>query len=369
MRLASFNLESLFDRPKAFNQATIEAGKAILDEFGNLNSLLAKPAYSAADKAAILKGLEDFGVLKKDDGGEFVLLRQNHGKLLKRPPQGPVEVVASGRGDWIGWLELKTEPVNEIATQNTARVIWEVNADVLGTIEVDNRVALQRFNAQLVSAPNFARYPHAMVIDGNDDRGIDVGIMSRFPIATMRSHVDDLKNGNLIFSRDCPEYEITLPGGGTLLLLVNHFKSKGFGTQADSNARRQRQAERVREIYDVRRQAGINRIAVIGDFNDTPDSVPLAALLSPGSGLRDVSAHPKFQSDGRPGTYADGTKSEKIDYILLSPELFDLVQNAGVFRKGVWGGKNGTLFPHFPEITKAIEAASDHAAIFVDLNI
>ena len=29
---------------------------------------------------------------------------------------------------------------------------------------------------------------------------------------------------------------------------------------------------------------------------------------------------------------------------------------------GVWGGKNGTLFPHYPEMTKAAEAASDHAA-------
>jgi len=45
-------------------------------------------------------------VLKKDDGGEFVLLRQNRGKFLKRPKQGPVEVVASGRGAWIGWLGL-----------------------------------------------------------------------------------------------------------------------------------------------------------------------------------------------------------------------------------------------------------------------
>ena len=38
--------------------------------------------------------------------------------------------MAGGREDWVGWLELKTERVNEIATQNTARVIKEVNADV-----------------------------------------------------------------------------------------------------------------------------------------------------------------------------------------------------------------------------------------------
>ena len=159
-----------------------------------------------------------------------------------------------------------------------------------------------------------------------------------------------------------------LPSGRTLLLLVNHLKSKGFGTQADSNARRLRQARRVREIYEERRQAGIEFVAVLGDFNDTPTSAPLAPLLAQGTDLADVSTHPTFQGDGRPGTFGNGSRSE-IDYILLSPELFEQVTHAGYFRKGVRGGKNGDLFEHFPEITQPVEAASDHAAVFVDLNI
>ncbi len=369
MRLASFNLENLFDRAKAFNQGTMADGKKTLDKFIRVNTAFARPTYNPADKKTILDGLDDLGVLKDDNAGEFVRLRQNRGKLLERPRGGPVQVVANGRADWIGWLELKTERVNEIATQNTARVIREVGADVLATIEVDNRVAVQRFNEQLLPSVNAEPYPHVMVIDGNDDRGIDVGVMTRFPVGTMRSHVDDLRNGERVFNRDCPEYEILLPSGGTLLLLVNHFKSKGSGTQSDSNAHRLRQAQRVREIYEERRQAGLTRIAVVGDFNDTPEAAPLAPLLAQGSNLRDVSVHPKYQDDGRPGTFGNGTKSQKIDYILLSPELFDKVENAEVFRKGVWGGKNGDLFEHFPEMTKSVHAASDHAALFVDLNI
>ena len=371
MRLASFNLESLFDRAKALNLETWSQGKAILDAYGRLNKLLAKSAYGPADKTKILEGLDHLGVLKKDDAGPFVLLRQNRGKLLKRPKSGPVEVVASGREDWIGWLELKTEPVDEIATRNTAQVIREVGADVLGVVEVDNRIALKRFNDQLLPAVNGHPYDHVMVIDGNDDRGIDVGLMTRgaFAIVGMRSHVDDMKNGTLVFSRDCPEYEIELPAGGRLLVLANHFKSKGFGTPAESSLKRRRQAETVREIYEARRQAGVTRIAVIGDLNDTPGSEPLQSLLGPGSGLRDVSQHPSFQDDGRPGTFGNGTKSEKFDYILLSPALFDAVGAAGVFRKGVWGGKNGTLWPIYDEMTAPVQAASDHAAIWADLNV
>ncbi len=71
----------------------------------------------------------------------------------------------------------------------------------------------------------------------------------------------------------------------------------------------------------------------------------------------------------RPGTFGSGAASNKIDYILLSPALFQAVRAGGIFRMGVWGGKNGDLFPHYPEITKPGEAASDHAAIWVDLRI
>jgi hypothetical protein len=130
-----------------------------------------------------------------------------------------------------------------------------------------------------------------------------------------------------------------------------------------------RAGEAGKAIYDARRKEGIKRIAVVGDFNDTPDSNPLKPLLAEGSTLRDIFEHFNFQDDGHPGTFGSATKSQKIDYILLSPELFKVVENAEVFRKGVWAGKNGDKFEHFEEMTKPIHAASDHAALVVDLNI
>ena len=111
---------------------------------------------------------------------------------------------------------------------------------------------------------------------------------------------------------------------------------------------------------------GSTLVAVLGDFNETPDGAPLKPLLKDGSDLVDVMVHPAFVGDGRPGTHGNGTGSGKLDYILMSPALAARVTADGVERRGVWGGKNGTLFPHLPEITKEIEAASDHAALFVD---
>ena len=97
-------------------------------------------------------------------------------------------------------------------------------------------------------------------------------------------------------------------------------------------------------------------------------SDPLSPLFK-GTGLRDVSTHPRFTDDGRPGTFANGTKSNKIDYVLLSAALFKRVTGGAVFRKGVWGGKNGTLFPHYDTMTKTSHAASDHGAIYAEVDI
>ena len=79
MRLASFNLENLFDRARAFDLATIRNGKAILDKFGQLNKLFAKQTYSPTDKQKIKDGLSDLGVLKDDNAGEFVRLVRTGG--------------------------------------------------------------------------------------------------------------------------------------------------------------------------------------------------------------------------------------------------------------------------------------------------
>jgi predicted extracellular nuclease len=367
MRIASFNVENLFSRARAMNLASWSDGKKILAAYSRLNTLLQKPTYTQTDKQAILAAIEQLG-LTRDDESKFVILLQNRGRLLQRPQSGPPQVVADGRSDWIGWLALKTEAVDELATTMTARVIQDVNADILAVVEAENRIALRHFNEQLLQSLN-AAYSGVMLIDGNDDRGIDVGLLTKpgYTVESMVSHVDDMENSSRIFSRDCPEFTVRGMGAASLLILVNHFKSKGYGSQAASDARRKAQARRVREIYDLRRSQGVDLIAVLGDLNDTPDSDPLTPLLAAGSDLQDIFAHPQFGSDGRPGTYANGTKSNKIDYLLLSPRLFARVTGGGIWRKGVWGGKHGTLFPHYDDMTKPVHAASDHAAIWADI--
>ncbi|MBN9505328.1 MAG: endonuclease/exonuclease/phosphatase family protein [Altererythrobacter sp.] len=370
MKLAVYNVENLFDRAKAMNLDSWEQGRPVLEKFAALNGLLGQIHYAPADKARMVELLRDLG-LEKSDTGRFVILRRNRGGLLRRPQVGGLAIEADGRADWVGSLELRDEPVNEHAMRNTARVMMDLDADVLGVIEAESRPVLAAFNTEILPALGGAPFRHVMLIDGNDERGIDVGLMSRegYPIGTLRSHVDDrLPNGQSVFSRDCPEFEVTTPSGARVLVLVNHLKSKGYGGTAASNARRKAQAERIAQIYKGLVDNGAEHVAIVGDFNDTPGSAPLAPLLHD-TDLKDVFAHPRFDDGGYPGTYGLCNASNKIDYILLSPRLFDRVQSGGVFRTGMWPGSRPKRWEAYAEVGRPADAGSDHAAVWAEISI
>jgi hypothetical protein len=93
MKLASYNVENLFQRAVAMNTTNTEEGTAALNMHHEMNQILSKAVYSPDDKAWILKLMKDLGILKKDDGGDWVVLRQNRGHLVTRRKNGTVEVV------------------------------------------------------------------------------------------------------------------------------------------------------------------------------------------------------------------------------------------------------------------------------------
>jgi endonuclease/exonuclease/phosphatase family metal-dependent hydrolase len=370
MRLATFNVENLFDRPRAMNLDTWPEGKPALEDFKHLNELIQSQTYTSAAKSKMLEIMRRHKGLLTTGDSTFLCLRNNRGTFLRKPKNKPVEIAASGRAAWSGWFELVSSPVKETATQNTARILGLVNAEVQCIIEAEDRPTLRRFNNDVLPSVEVSPFSHVMLIDGNDERGIDVGILSRreYEIVRIVSHVDDQDDVGLIFSRDCAEYEIRTAQGNKLLVLLNHFKSKGYGKPSESAAKRLRQAQRVRDIYEQRIAEGYQYIAVVGDLNEVPDAPPMAPLVADGV-LTDIMVHAKFTGDDRPGTHGNGTKSAKLDYIILSPRLSDKVTAGGIERRGVWGGENGTLFPHLDTMQAPVDAASDHAALWADLSI
>lgn len=363
IRVATFNLENLFTRPVAMNQATDKAGREAIEDHATANRIVAKAGYSASDKAKLLDLTKKYKWHFRDPPKDaLVQLQKIRGHLFRKPQSGPVEVVANGRDAWVGWFELLREDVTWEATFNTGRVISEVQPDILITVEVENRPTLQRFNEQVLGAKFGFAYQHFMVIDGNDERGIDLGILSRFQIVEIRSHVDDpAANGKPLFSRDCPEFDIILPAGKRLIVIPNHLKSKRNGNSQATQKRREAQAKRAHEIA----VAALTRSPFVllgGDLNDTPDSSPLALLFT--DGFEDVMSHPDYPED-RPGTYQTGLAGDKLDYLIMSPKLQARLQTTGIERRGSY---HPNTWEPFDTVTKASEEASDHHLLWADFN-
>lgn len=355
LRIASFNMENLFTRARVMNLDSWSDGKPALEQLTRFNTLIAKQSYSTADKKVMLDFVGEYAI-GKDRVFDLVEVRER----LYAPKAK--KIVAGGRSDWTGWVELRHDDLTWDATENTARVVDAVKPDILLAVEVENRITLQRFNDEVLARFGWA-FPFNLLVDGNDERGIDVGIFSKHPIRSVRSHINDADGQGIIFSRDCPEFEVELPSGESLWILGNHFKSKGYGSPKESTAKRLRQANRTREIYQDARQRSAF-VILAGDLNDEPQSEPISALTK-GTDMRDVMSHPSYQ--GKPGTYETGNQiSQKIDYIYLSPHLWGTVQSVGVERRGVWAPNTHASFPEVKGLTSQ---ASDHGALWVELSL
>jgi endonuclease/exonuclease/phosphatase family metal-dependent hydrolase len=353
--IASFNVENLFARAKVLDTTTWEEGAKRLAAFERFNRVAQRRRYRAADKRTMVGDLITLGVLttsgskvirQPNRGAQMALLRENRGDfIVEHRDERGVEVVAGGRGGWIGWIELIVEPVDEVAIRMTARVVRDVHADILAVVEAENRPSLVRFNEEMLGD----RHRHVMLVDGNDQRGIDVGLLTtrRYPITSVTSHVDDRdtkntsadKRENRLFSRDAPVYTVRC-AEHEVHVVVNHLKSQSrTGTEPPDDLRR-RQSDRLAAIYRELRRNGATYVAMVGDFNRGPedDAHPsLEALFNRRLGLVDAFSLRTFQVGPRLGTFQGSSLRDRLDYIFLSPELAACVRRGGVFRKGLWG--------------------------------
>ena len=353
LRVATFNVENLLSRAKILSFQNRRAGDQLLAKVETLRRELRRRIYR---KKQILELYAD---LK-----EYIQIVEVRDKLLDRYKR---TVVADGVADWGGYIDFKHATFAESERGNTARVIRAVNADICCLIEVESRPVLKHFCIdRLPKRATFKDYSHHMLIDGNDTRGIDVAVASRLPIRTLRSHIDDRDDAGTIFSRDCLEFEVVHPSG-SIWFLLNHFKSRGYGTQAANDAKRRRQARRVAEIlarYDLRR----DWVIVAGDLNDSPNSTSLQPLMAIPS-LYDVLAL-QFPDAADRWTYRY-RKNEQIDYLLVSEPLREAFTKAGVERRGIYNVHTFTAgaIQAFASVTSPKDAASDHGAVWAEFSL
>jgi hypothetical protein len=253
------------------------------------------------------------------------------------------------------------QPMPIEQAQTLAGRIQTMDLDVIAVQEVEDIEALRDFNREFLGG----LYANAVLVEGNDPRFIDVGVLSKadFPIGAVTSwqhRVHPQDPSRRVFSRDLLEVEILDRRRTRRLFTVynNHLKSQfvmpgddpAVATPA-ANLQRTRQAEVVARIVEERMRPD-SRFLVLGDMNDTPESQPLQALFTPALRLVNGLADPeetrpakadqpppaseawthRFKEGGLPARY------ELFDQIWLSPSLAGRQTGAFIERRTRHGG-------------------------------
>lgn len=297
--------------------------------------------------------------------------------------------------------------------QMTAQAIRDTDADVVCLQEVDDLRALRYFHDRYLRRAIEEPYEEFALLQGNDGRGIDVGVMARrgYPIK-VKSHAaltyrdlalynDDLRRwgaveDDRIFKRDCLEVEIEV-GDRVLDVFVCHLKSMG-GDRDRTMAVRRAEARAIRRIVERKYGPDVRHAnwLICGDFNDYrekirvrrgPDGKPEWSVEPAASTGIDPFFADRFAvnlverlpwEERWTHWYGEGRELSQLDYILASPGLASANAKAKpeIVRRGLPyrvpcrpRNPDGTPFERYPRVGFDRPKASDHCPVVVELDI
>ncbi len=202
-----------------------------------------------------------------------------------------------------------------------ANALRQVNPDVCAFEELENEYELHAMISDFL--PD-AGYRYVAADHTNSTRGINLGIISRLPILSLTSYrflelTLPGEEQTWTFARDLWRVTLEAPDGKPLDVFVVHLKSR-HDSEGDPNSKNWRLAEATmaRKIIDgLLEQNPDARLAIMGDFNDTPGDPAISALTT-GKSLIDV--HAGLPAEQRI-SYLKAPYRSTIDYILASPAL------------------------------------------------
>jgi endonuclease/exonuclease/phosphatase family metal-dependent hydrolase len=299
----------------------------------NLNNLFSRFNFEADTSTASTSTVETTTSFTFSDPSGFKL-RTYKGRLVKEKPAAERKLIADR--------------------------IKRIDLDVLAVQEVEDIDTLRRF----VTDDLDGLYKFSALIEGNDPRLIDVGLLSKRPFGGVTSWqfaADPADPTQPVFSRDLLQIEILSDDRKSRLLtvFVNHLKSHFVPFNVDdpdaeakrANELRRRQADVAAKIIAAVMRPNSHYV-VVGDMNDPPDSEFLAPLTqSPELDLVSGLTNAK-ETRPSPGTPPPPTKlwTERfkasgksavytlMDQVWLSPALAPSLKSAFIERRTKLGG-------------------------------
>jgi endonuclease/exonuclease/phosphatase family metal-dependent hydrolase len=366
MKIASFNIENIFQRHtwliSAYRKSRLEDWEA------ELNTLMARELKTPQDTERIEELL---GFLKFDKQADRPRLELKHfstGFGIRFNDSGYLPKASRLTG-WEGWMRLATQPISERAIFHKAKVIADVNPDILLLQEVEGRNTLTEFHQRFLKNEFRLHYEELHFSPTNDlfDRGMALLLKPGYRLNTVRPHLNEKdKNGKLIFDFDVVEYVIDTTVGGELLCFHAHF-SEGDSLKIAA------QAQYLAELYHKRSMVFKN-IVILGCLQLPSYSKELSPLFKQLS-LKRISQHNAFSvmpdegSDAtyyRLGGYAKGVNIKQQDYLVLPPTLFQHIKSCGLNRQAMWPEKQ-PQWQLYSTVKKQSQAASGHPLLWVGL--
>jgi endonuclease/exonuclease/phosphatase family metal-dependent hydrolase len=206
----------------------------------------------------------------------------------------------------------------ELATRmaHRARVIKDLNADVLGLTEVENRRVIRR----LLEEPAIKEmgYKYFVLLDEKDERGIDVALISKRPFLAQTFDVPNFYRGILVGR--------FIFGGEPVYVAVNHWKSRAIQGKQATAATRMECSKRLQELVakDIPGMEPGRKPAILamGDLNDEDDDASVAALEKAGM----INIMRSIPTDKRWSLAFDNRDEKRVernhfDHLFITPEL------------------------------------------------
>jgi len=212
--------------------------------------------------------------------------------------------------------------------EGIASGLAQLGGDVAILQEVENDTVLD----DLARSPALASQGYTVhyLLRGNDPRGINVGLMSRYPIDKYLSHKDDIFTRLdapakvYHYARDVAEIHMTW-GTSHVIILGVHFKAKIDGDDPD---RRVAEAQHTRQIADeLLAQDPAARLFIVGDFNDTPGSDTYTSVRDGQNGPTYENAMAKVPTPDQ-WSYQYGSQKQLIDQMFAAPTATDLLDES-----------------------------------------
>jgi len=248
-------------------------------------------------------------------------------------PGGPIKVLNWNVRNMFDTKKDSTDEGEDVPTQaqydfkmdKVVTVLQAAAPQVVVLAEIENQSVLDDLATRI--GP---QYIARELIEGNDPRGIDVAVVSTIAFDQVVSHKDErfavegTTAPTFNFTRDCPEFHMTI-GGRHVVFLAIHLRSKLGDEGAD---KRLAEGQRARAIANGLLAADPNAaVILLGDFNDVPGSPPIEAVRAPEPAFLSAT---DFVPEADRWTFNFQGNRELIDHQLSNPNAAALLDQASV---------------------------------------